>query len=62
VDRRRVLIDFTDEALPFVDEFARALRDRNDQFTAGLTKEEQTELRRVLVMLLRNAREMRTPD
>jgi len=62
VDRRRVLIDFTDEALPFVDEFAQALRDRNDKFTAGLTKEEQTELRRVIVMLLRNAREMRTPD
>jgi DNA-binding MarR family transcriptional regulator len=62
VDRRRIVIDFTDEALPFVDEFAGALRDRNENFIAGLTKEEQAELRRMLVVLLRNAREMRAPD
>jgi DNA-binding MarR family transcriptional regulator len=62
VDRRRILIDFTDEALPFVDEFAEALRERNSRFIAGLTPEQQAELRRMLVILLRNAREMRDPD
>jgi DNA-binding MarR family transcriptional regulator len=58
-DRRRILVDFTDEALPFVDEFAEALRDRNRMFTEGLTLKEQAELRRMLVILLQNARAMR---
>ena len=62
VDRRRVLIDFTPEAESFVAEFADALQDRADRFTVGLTEAEQTELRRMLVILIRNAREMRPPD
>ena len=59
VDRRRVLIDFTAEAQPFVQEFAEALQERAEHFTNGLTLDEQAELRRMLVILIANAREMR---
>ncbi|MEO6377338.1 MAG: MarR family transcriptional regulator, partial [Caulobacteraceae bacterium] len=62
VDRRRVLIDFTPEADSFVQEFAEAMQERADTFTTGLSEQEQVELRRMLVVLIRNAREMRTPD
>lgn len=62
VDRRRIVIDFTDQALPFLDEFSTALRDRNTHFVNGLTQDEQAELRRMLIILIRNAREMRAPD
>ena len=62
VDRRRVLIDFTPEAQPLVQEFADAMQDRNDQFTTGLSDNEKAELRRMLVILIRNAREMRPRD
>ena len=61
-DRRRILIDFTESARPTVRALRATLQKRAEQFTAGLNSREQAELRRMLLILVRNARDMHSQD
>ena len=57
-DRRRRLVDFTAHAQPLVKDFMALSQRRLAQLTRGLTKAEEQGLRRMLVVMMRNVREM----
>ena len=61
-DGRRTLVDFTAQARPVVKEFAAISQSRAEELTRGLTEKEQQELRRMLMVLMRNVRDMYPRD
>lgn len=61
-DGRRTLVDFTAQARPLVEAFAAISQSRAEELTRGLTEKEQQDLRRMLMVLVRNVREMYPRD
>lgn len=61
-DGRRTLVDFTARGHSVVRKFAAISQKRAEELTRSLTAEEQQKLRRMLMVLVRNVREMHPHD
>ncbi|MDB5461307.1 MAG: MarR family transcriptional regulator [Caulobacteraceae bacterium] len=61
-DGRQILIEFNPEAEAERLNFLAIMRERSDKLTEGLTEDDLATLKRILMIMNRNAREMRGSD